>query len=39
VDIRDGTFRGPGSIGIQIHKGKAFEGMEVRLRKLRIRAL
>jgi hypothetical protein len=39
VDIRDGTFRGPGSIGIQIHKGKTFEGMEVRLRKLRIRAL
>ena len=30
---------GPGSIGIQVHAGKQFEGMEVRIRNLRIRSL
>jgi hypothetical protein len=39
VDIRDTAFPGPGSIGIQIHQGKAFETMEVRIRNLRIRPL
>lgn len=39
VDLRDGTFAGPGRVGIQIHKGKAFDGMEVRLRELRLRAI
>lgn len=38
VDVRDGTFPGPGSVGIQVHTGKSFEGMEVRVRKLRVRA-
>jgi len=39
VDVRDATFSGPGSVGIQIHKGKAFDGMEVRLRGLRLRTI
>ena len=39
VDLRDGTFPGPGSVGIQIHAGKQFDGMEVRVRKFRIRAI
>jgi hypothetical protein len=39
VDIHDATFPGPGSIGIQIHKGKAFDGMEVRLRNMKVREL
>lgn len=39
ADVRDATFRGPGSFGVQIHKGAAFTGMEVRLRKMRVRSL
>ena len=39
VDKSDGTFSAPGSIGIQLHAGKAFEGMEIRVRKMRIRSL
>jgi hypothetical protein len=39
VDVHDSTFAGPGSVGIQVHTGKAFEGMEVRVRNLRIRPL
>jgi hypothetical protein len=39
VDIRDRTFPGPGSVGIQVHTGKAFEGMEVRIRALQLRPL
>ena len=39
VDVRDATFAGPGRVGIQIHKGKAFDGMEVRLREMRLRAI
>ncbi len=39
VDVRDGSFPGPGSIGIQVHTGKAFDGMEVRVRGLRLRPL
>ena len=39
VDLRDTTFPGPGSVGIQIHAGKQFDGMEARVRKFRIRAI
>lgn len=39
VDVRDGTFPGPGSVGIQVHPGKQFEQMEIRVRKLRLRPL
>ncbi len=39
VDVRDGAFPGPGSVGIQIHAGKQFEGMEVRIRQIRLRPL
>jgi hypothetical protein len=39
VQSRDATFPGPGSIGIQLHAGKAFEGMEIRVRNMRIRLL
>jgi len=39
VDVHDSTWAGPGSIGIQVHQGKAFEGIEVRVRNLRIRPL
>lgn len=38
VQVRDGTFTA-GAVGIQVHAGKQFEGMEVRVRKLRLRAL
>lgn len=37
VDVVDRTFPGAGRIGVQIHRGQAFDGMEVRLRQLRIR--
>ncbi|MBI3282251.1 MAG: DUF1080 domain-containing protein [Acidobacteria bacterium] len=37
VRVRDGTFRGPGSIGIQVHAGGQFAGMEVRVRNVRLR--
>ena len=39
VDVRESSFPGPGSIGIQAHAGKAFADMEIRVRKLRIREL
>ena len=39
VDLKDGTFPGAGSVGIQIHAGQQFDGMEVRVRKFRIRAI
>lgn len=39
VDVRDSTFRGPGRVGIQVHAGKQFEGMEVKVRNMRIRPL
>ncbi len=39
VHTRDTTFPGPGSIGIQVHAGRAFEGMEIRVRNMRIRSL
>jgi hypothetical protein len=39
VHVVDTTFRGPGSLGIQVHSGKAFEGMEVRVRNARVRSL
>lgn len=39
VRVRDGTFPGAGTIGIQVHAGKEFEGMVVRIRNLRVRKL
>jgi len=39
VDVHDSTFTAPGSVGIQVHPGKANEQMEIRVRNLRIRAL
>ena len=39
VDVRDSTFQAAGSVGIQVHQGKAFEGMEVRVRGLKVRPL
>lgn len=39
VDIHDATFPSAGRLGIQIHKGKAFDGMEVRLRSMKVREL
>ena len=39
VDVRESSFPGPGSIGIQVHPGKAFANMEIRVRNLRIRPL
>jgi hypothetical protein len=39
VQVSDTAFRGPGSFGIQVHSGKAFEGMEVRVRNARVRSL
>jgi len=37
VEVRDHTFPGPGSIGIQVHAGRDFQLMEVRVRTLRLR--
>ena len=37
--VRDDSFRGPGSVGIQVHAGKDFDGMEIRVRGLRVRTL
>ncbi len=37
VDVRDATFPGAGSVGIQLHAGKQFDGMEVRVRNIRLR--
>jgi hypothetical protein len=39
IQVLDNTFPGPGSVGIQVHAGKQFEGMEVRIRNLRLRSL
>jgi hypothetical protein len=39
VDVRDATFPGAGSVGIQVHAGSAFDGMEVQVRNLRMRNL
>jgi hypothetical protein len=39
VQVRDATFSAAGSIGIQIHAGAAFTGMEVRVRAIRLRPL
>jgi hypothetical protein len=33
------VFPGPGKVGLQVHPGKDFEGMEIRLRSARIRRL
>jgi hypothetical protein len=34
-----GVFPGAGQVGLQVHPGKAYEGMEIRLRKAGIRRL
>jgi hypothetical protein len=39
VEARDSRFLKPGSIGIQIHAGDGFKGMEIRVRNIRLRAL
>jgi hypothetical protein len=39
ISVRDDVFRGPGSIGLQVHAGKEFENMEVRIRNMRITRL
>jgi hypothetical protein len=39
AEAHDKTFPGPGSVGVQVHAGKPFEGMEVRIRNMRIRPL
>jgi len=39
VDVRDSTFRAPGSIGIQAHAGENFKDMEIRVRNIRLRPL
>jgi hypothetical protein len=39
VDIKDATFAKPGSLGLQVHQGKSVNGMFVKVRKLRVRAL
>ena len=33
------VFPGAGQVGLQVHPGKAYEGMEIRLRNARIRRL
>ncbi len=38
VDVHDDAFPGPGSVGIQVHAGDHFTGMEVRVRNIRLRA-
>jgi hypothetical protein len=38
VAIQDDTFKGPGSLGFQVHAGKQFDGMEIRLRNVRLRS-
>jgi len=37
--IKDNSFHGPGSIGIQVHAGKDYDGMEIRVRGLRVRSI
>lgn len=39
AEAHDNTFPGPGSVGIQVHRGDAFKGMEVRVRNIRFRTL
>jgi hypothetical protein len=39
VHLKDATFPLPGAIGLQVHRGEAAKGMEVRYRKMRIREL
>jgi hypothetical protein len=39
VRTHDNSHPGPGSIGVQVHAGKQFAGMEVRVRNLRVRSL
>jgi hypothetical protein len=42
AQVADATitvFPGPGQVGLQVHPGKDFEGMEIRLRSARLRRL
>ena len=39
IHLRDATFPGPGSVGIQVHPGKKYDGMEAHVRRIRIRPL
>lgn len=39
ADAAVSVFPGAGQVGLQVHPGKIFEGMEIRLRKARIRRL
>ena len=37
VKTRDNLFLKPGSIGIQVHPGEQYKGMEIRVRRIRLR--
>lgn len=37
IEVRDAAFPSKGSVGIQIHAGAAYTGMEIRLRAIRLR--
>jgi len=39
ADGRANVFPGPGQLGVQVHAGKQFEGMEIRLRDVKVRRL
>ena len=39
VRVADSTVRQAGRIGIQVHQGKAFENMEIRVKNLRLRVV
>ena len=39
VDTRDATWPDAGRVGIQVHPGAAFSGMEIRARNIRLRPL
>ena len=39
VRVNDGTFRAAGRVGIQVHQGKQFENMEIRVRNIRLRPI
>ena len=39
IRIHDGTFLKPGSVGLQVHAGKDFDGMEIRVKNIRLRPL
>lgn len=39
IRTQDSTFGKPGSVGIQVHPGKDFDGMEIRVKNIRLRPL